>query len=87
MLEHKNKVVKGGFTSKYNINHLVYYEEFNNPQEAILREKQIKGWLRIKKIKLVEDINPGWMDLSEGWFETEEEKVADNHVIDIPGQA
>jgi putative endonuclease len=76
LLEHKNKLVQG-FTSKYNINRLVYYEEYNNPEEAILREKQIKGWVRIKKIKLIEEINPGWKDLSEGWFETEEDRVAD----------
>lgn len=68
LLEHKNKLVQG-FTAKYNINRLVYYEEYNNPEEAILREKQIKGWVRIKKIKHIEGINPGWKDLSEGWFE------------------
>jgi|WetSurMetagenome_2_1015567.scaffolds.fasta_scaffold745535_2 putative endonuclease len=70
LLEHKNKLVHG-FTSKYNINQLVYYEEYHNPEEAILREKQMKGWLRIKKINLIEEINPGWKDLSEGWSETE----------------
>ena len=74
--EHKNKLVQG-FTSKYNVNQLVYYEEYNNPQEAILREKQIKGWLRIKKIKLIAGINPSWKDLSEGWFETEEDRFSD----------
>jgi putative endonuclease len=73
LLEHKNKLVKG-FTSKYNINQLVYYEEYNSPQDAILREKQIKGWLRIKKINLIEEINPEWKDLSEGWSETEEDR-------------
>ncbi len=74
LLEHKKKLVQG-FTSKYNINRLVYYEEHNNPEEAILREKQIKGWVRIKKIELIEEINPGWKDLSEGWFETEKDRV------------
>ncbi|MBA4420559.1 MAG: endonuclease [Anaerolinea sp.] len=71
IIEHKNKLVLG-FTSKYNVNRLVYYEEYGSPQEAILREKQIKGWLRIKKIKLIEDMNPGWKDLSEGWFDDED---------------
>ena len=74
--EHKKKLVQG-FTSKYNVNQLVYYEEYNHPEEAILREKQIKGWLRIKKIKLIEDMNPGWKDLSEGWYETELVRVTD----------
>ena len=73
LLEHKNKLVHG-FTSKYNINQLVYYEEFSNPQDAILREKQIKGWVRIKKIKLIEAINAGWKDLSVGWFEAEDDR-------------
>jgi putative endonuclease len=74
--EHKKKLVLG-FTSKYNVNQLVYYEEYNHPEEAILREKQIKGWLRIKKIKLIEDMNPDWKDLSEGWYETEVVRVTD----------
>ncbi len=51
--EHKNKLVKG-FTEKYNIKKPVYYEETNDINSAIAREKQIKGWLREKKIKLIE---------------------------------
>jgi putative endonuclease len=58
------------FTSKYKINQLVYYEEFSNIEEAILREKQIKGWLREKKIELIESSNPNWQDLSVDWFNT-----------------
>jgi putative endonuclease len=58
------------FTSKYRIKLLVYYEEFSNVEEAILREKQIKGWLREKKIKLIESSNPDWNDLSADWFNT-----------------
>jgi putative endonuclease len=57
-----------GFTKKYNITKLVYFEETNDVQTAISREKQIKGWLRIKKIALIESVNPGWADLSEGWY-------------------
>jgi putative endonuclease len=64
--EHKNKLIDG-FTKKYNINKLIYYETFNNVNNAIRREKQIKGWLRIKKIKLIESMNPEWKDLSDGW--------------------
>lgn len=61
--EHKGKVVPG-FTSKYNINKLVYYEKFDNQYDAICREKQVKKWRREKKIWLIEEINPKWQDLS-----------------------
>ena len=63
--EHKHKLVEG-FTKKYNIGKLVYFEVFNNVDDAIRREKQIKGWLRKKKITLIESINPQWKDLSDG---------------------
>ncbi len=65
--EHKHKLVLG-FTSKYNITKLVYYEVGDNIAVAIAREKQIKGWLRSKKIALIESINPEWRDLSEDWY-------------------
>ena len=65
--EHKNKLIEG-FTKKYNITKLVYYEISNDVEAAITREKQIKGWLRRKKIALIESVNPQWKDLSEGWF-------------------
>ena len=55
------------FTRKYKINRLVYYEEFSDIKEAIAREKQIKGWVRRKKIDLIESINPTWDDLSAEW--------------------
>ena len=66
--EHKNKLIEG-FTQKYNITRLVYYEITSDIQAAIQREKQIKGWLRKKKIALIEATNPKWEDLSEGWYE------------------
>jgi putative endonuclease len=66
--EHKHKLTPG-FTSRYNVNRLVYYEEFNDIRDAIAREKQIKGWLRKKKIALIESMNPNWDDLSAGWYE------------------
>ena len=66
--EHKLGKVKG-FTSKYNIKKLVYFESVENINEAIYREKQIKGWVRKKKIALIEQQNPLWRDLSEDWFE------------------
>ena len=62
--EHKHHLVKG-FTKKYKIDKLVYFEETNDIHAAISREKQIKGWLRKKKIALIESMNPGWKDLSE----------------------
>jgi len=57
-----------GFTKKYNITKLVYYEVTNEATSAIAREKQIKGWLRKKKIALIESVNPQWKDLSEEWM-------------------
>ena len=62
MYEHKNKI-NIGFTAKYNIDRLVYFEEVENEQVAKEREKQLKGWLREKKIRLVERLNPEWNDL------------------------
>ncbi|NER02335.1 MAG: GIY-YIG nuclease family protein [Okeania sp. SIO3C4] len=60
--EHKSKLVEG-FTKKYNINKLVYYEMYENPSEAIAREKQIKAGSRQKKINLVNSMNFEWKDL------------------------
>ena len=66
--EHKQG--KGSvFTSRYKINQLVYFESCSDVLDAIDREKQIKGWLRVKKIALVESINPNWEDLSADWFD------------------
>jgi len=65
---HKQKLVEG-FTNKYNITLLVYYEETPDIRSAIAREKQIKGWLRSKKIALIESMNPEWKDLSADWFQ------------------
>ena len=64
VFEHKNNLVKG-FTQKYNIHNLVYYEETNNINIAIEREKQIKSWSRKKKLALIEKDNPTWNDLAE----------------------
>jgi putative endonuclease len=66
VFEHKRKLIKG-YASKYDITRLVYYEATPNVLAAITREKQIKGWLRKKKIALIESVNPGWSDLSEDW--------------------
>jgi putative endonuclease len=66
--EHKQKLVPG-FTARYNITRLVYFEATQDVHAAIAREKQIKGWLRSKKITLIESANPGWQDLSVEWYE------------------
>jgi putative endonuclease len=66
VFEHKNKLIEG-FTSKYNITKLVYYEESSDARTAIEREKQIKAGSRTKKITLIEAMNEGWNDLSEDW--------------------
>jgi len=66
--EHKAKMVLG-FTEKYNVNKLVYFEETNDVNVAISREKKIKKWRREKKNNLVVAVNPEWKDLSDGWFE------------------
>ena len=71
MFEHKTKTADS-FTSKYNITRLVYYEETNDPIVAIEREKQIKGWLRQKKVDLIESENPQWRDLAADWFTPED---------------
>ena len=60
--QHRNKLVDG-FTKKYNLRKLVYYQVFGDPEKAILREKQIKGGSRRKKIELVQENNPNWEDL------------------------
>jgi len=60
--EHKNKLIKG-FSSKYNVTKLIYYEVFDNVESAIVREKQIKGGSRKKKINLIMNMNPMFIDL------------------------
>jgi putative endonuclease len=65
--EHKTGTIKG-FTTKYKLNRLVHYETFGNVNDAIAREKQLKSWLRRKKVALIEESNPDWDDLSSGWF-------------------
>jgi putative endonuclease len=66
--EHKHKLVPG-FTQKYNITLLTYCEATPDVRSAIEREKQIKGWLRAKKIALIESVNSEWRDLSDDWPE------------------
>ncbi|MQY79155.1 MAG: GIY-YIG nuclease family protein [Bacteroidetes bacterium] len=66
VIEHKNKQVRG-FTIKYSVNKLVYFEEFENHNEVFIRERRLKKWKRAWKIKLIEAENPDWKDLAEDW--------------------
>ena len=59
----------GGFTAKYNVTNLVYFERYGSVGKAIGREKELKGWRREKKIALIETMNPKWRDLSYGWYQ------------------
>ncbi len=65
MGEHRERIYKNSFTSKYNINKLIYYEVFEDIYNAISREKQIKAGSRKKKLKLINKLNPEWRDLIE----------------------
>ena len=66
IIQHKIDSIEG-FTKKYQIHRLVYYESYQYVQTAIRREKQLKGWRRAKKIALIESTNPRWQDLAEHW--------------------
>ena len=65
--EHKLKIYPKSFSAKYNCDKLIYFEEFKNGSEAVMREKQFKKWKRDWKIKLIEEMNPNWADLSTNW--------------------
>jgi putative endonuclease len=64
---HKEQIF-AGFTSKYGVSRLLYWESFDDVLMAIDREKQLKGWRRNKKVALIESLNPHWLDLSRGWY-------------------
>jgi putative endonuclease len=66
----EHKIGSGSqFCKRYQIDRLVYYEGFDDVRYAIDREKRIKGWLRVRKIRLIVSVNPAWRDLSEGWYD------------------
>jgi putative endonuclease len=66
IMQHKMDSIEG-FTNKYKVHRLVYYETYDQVQRALGREKQLKGWRREKKIALIEKMNPRWQDLAENW--------------------
>jgi putative endonuclease len=72
-LEHKRATLPG-FTRKYRVNRLVYFESFQYVRDAIAREKEIKGWRRSTKVALIEARNPTWADISEEWRSVEGKK-------------
>jgi putative endonuclease len=74
VFQHKHGTVPG-FTSKYQINRLVYLESFGDIRDAIAREKEIKGWRREKKVALIVEKNPTWADIAESWPEAKKEQI------------
>jgi putative endonuclease len=66
-----------GFTKRYRINRLVYFEVFQDVRNAIAREKRLKNWHRDRKIELIESANPLWVDLAAGWFTEDDLKRID----------
>ena len=66
--QHKQRVT-GGFTSRYDVDRLLYWESYDDVRKAIDRERQFKGWRREKKIQLIRSLNPQWLDLSKRWYE------------------
>ena len=65
--QHRSGAIPG-FTRRYGVHRLVYYEALGKPADAIRRGKQIKGWARVKKVGMIESLNPQWNDLAERWF-------------------
>src|SRR5947209_13908651 len=71
VFQHKTKWFENSFTARYNFDMLVYFESHSDPNDGIQREKEIKGWRREKKLKLILSMNPDWADLSAAWREDE----------------
>ena len=84
--QHKHKLIPG-FTTRYNLIRLVYCERFFYPDAAIDREKEIKGWRRSKKIKLIESMNPRWEDLAKNWGNEYKPELAAPDQEEIPRPA
>ena len=74
VVQHRQKLIDG-FTKKYNISRLVHYEQFGDIRNAIAREKQLKGWLRRRKIALIESTNPTWRDLFDDFSPPQQRKI------------
>jgi putative endonuclease len=72
--QHRQHAIEG-FTAKYDVTRLLYFETYNEVSNAIGREKQLKGWRRTKKIALIEKRNPKWEDLSREWYKPEAQQL------------
>jgi putative endonuclease len=83
VFEHKHKLVPG-FTSRYNLTRLVYFETFVYPDAAIAREKELKGWVRRRKIALIEKVNPHWYDLARRWYDVYRPSAVPNQATPDP---
>ena len=83
VIQHKTGEIDG-FTKKYNINRLVYYETFNYVNNAIAREKQIKAWTRAKRLALIKTMNPSWQDLAKDWGEPIRMQILTSFGMTIP---
>jgi putative endonuclease len=70
LYQHKHGLTEG-FTKRYNVDRLVYFEDTTDVRSAIEREKEIKGWVRAKKVALIESMNRDWKDLAADWFSNE----------------
>src|SRR5437867_703663 len=81
VLQHKLRELPG-FTQKYNVTSLVYFEKLDGPKAAIEREKQIKSWSREKKLALIRSVNPDMRDLSEGWYSESSGSSRGQHLPD-----
>ena len=75
MWQHKTGAFEG-FSKRYGLTRLVYYEGYRNVNTAIAREKELKGWLRARKVELIRKDNPLWCDLAEDWFDADVVKAA-----------
>ena len=75
VFQHKEKLIEG-FTKKYGIHRLLYFQSFDDVHKAMARENQLKGWTRAKKIALIEKTNPQWKDLSAEWYRDINERFA-----------
>jgi len=83
ILQHKSKRIPG-FTSRYNCDRLVWFANFQYIDQAVATEKKLKGWLRARKIALIEENNSTWQDLSANWYTQEQlEKFGTNQPLDI----
>jgi putative endonuclease len=67
MSQHKQHSISG-FSAKYDVDRLLYWESYDDVRKALDREKQLKGWRREKKIALIKSLNPEWVDLSRSWY-------------------